>query len=162
MRGASNSALGEMDTTAKKQFEERIFEVEQKLAQTIHQYGVKCEAYKVLEEDHYAKCNLIKSMEVTQESLRNLVADKDEVISSQATIINSAQSELTECHALQVENAMLIERQTELEKTNGDLRRITHETEVLLQKKDVLQRKFDEQVRLTNDKDRAPGHSPPE
>ena len=140
---------------AKKFFEKKILEMEEKLAQTLHQYGTKCEAYKSLEEDYSVKCNLIKSMEATQMSLRNLVADKDEVISSQATIIQSIQSKSTECDILRVENELLIEKQTVLEENNQQLRMIPNEIEALQQKHDVLQRKFDDQVRLTNDKEIA-------
>ena len=71
--------------------EEKILQLEEKLAATVLKYEDRCREVNELEVNYKSKCGLSNSTEVAQSALQVLLADKDALIQSQKGIINRNQ-----------------------------------------------------------------------
>ena len=132
----------------RKSLEGKLLDMEEKLAQTLQEYGKKCEAFNELEGRYNAKCITIQNMEATQSGLENLVADKDDVIKSQEIIIQSMQDESEALKKLRAANEKIAEKDRLLGSVQEELMQRQHiETEIdsFKQQNESLQRKFDDQ-----------------
>ena len=137
----------QLDET-RKSLEGKLLEMEKKLAQTLQEYGKKCEAFNDLEERYNAKCIIVQNMEATQNGLQNLVADKDDVIKSQEVIIQSMQDGNEISEKLYAANEKIADQDIKLNSVQEELEQLKGvETEILSTKQQngSLQRRLDDQ-----------------